>query len=394
MALPHAWRGARRRGGPTDMKPLGVLHPFRHALARWVVLLMGWVWLGEQGQRLGWSVASGVLAVALWWALRLLLAQSQPVHRWPRHAPLGLGVLTAAGALCVASQAASPTSHALLLGLAGVWAWWSAALEGAAATARCPRRWTGGAPLLAAGLTGLATAAPGLLTTASLQAAPGTAAAAVLLAAAVLQPSHAAPAPSARAAMHTAAAVLPHNAMGLMMGSLWLSSAWCATAGWSPASVVGLHVLLMALLPALTRLDLLPRQLPRAAAHALPLALVLGGSLVLLWGNDLAHGITGMGLLALAWALHGERFATTAPHKQAPRHRLVRWGFALCGPALLLAVGWWSPTLGPQALQTAYGLLGACALVALVSQAARTWLTPPPLCMLPRPLGETPHEQH
>ena len=24
--------------------------------------------------------------------------------------------------------------------------------------------------------------------------------------------------------------------MGLMMGSLWLSNAWCATAGWSPAT--------------------------------------------------------------------------------------------------------------------------------------------------------------
>ena len=48
------------------------------ALARWTALLMGWVWLGAQGQRLGWSVASGVLPVALWWAMRGLLAHTMP----------------------------------------------------------------------------------------------------------------------------------------------------------------------------------------------------------------------------------------------------------------------------------------------------------------------------
>ena len=47
-----------------------VFPPEALALARWTALLMGWVWLGAQGQRLGWSVASGVLPVALWWALR------------------------------------------------------------------------------------------------------------------------------------------------------------------------------------------------------------------------------------------------------------------------------------------------------------------------------------
>lgn len=367
--------------------PHSAAHPASHALARWLVLLMGWVWLGQQGQRLGWTVASGVLAVVLWWALRLLLGQRRWVHRLPQRAPVWLGAATAGGALGVASLPASPMAHALLLALAGVWACWSAALDVASAPARCPRRWAGWPPLLAAGLTGLAIETPGLWTAAGLHLAPGTAAAGVLLLAAWLQQPHThAPRHAFHPTMHTEAAVLPHSAMGLMMGSLWLSSAWCATASWSPASVVGLHVLLMALLPALTRLDLLPRQVPHAVAHALPLALVLGGSLVLLWGPGLAHGITGMGLLALAWALHGERFVQPDPPTRT-RHGLAQHSAALSGPALLLAVGWWSPTLGPQALQGAYGLLGAAALVALLGAAHRF--------LIPHPTpGETFHEQH
>jgi hypothetical protein len=38
--------------------------PVARALARWIVLLLGWVWLGAQGQRLGWALASGVVPVA------------------------------------------------------------------------------------------------------------------------------------------------------------------------------------------------------------------------------------------------------------------------------------------------------------------------------------------
>jgi hypothetical protein len=34
-------------------------------VAQWTLLMLGWLWLGEQGSRLGWSLASGVMAVAL-----------------------------------------------------------------------------------------------------------------------------------------------------------------------------------------------------------------------------------------------------------------------------------------------------------------------------------------
>jgi len=294
-------------------------HPSAHALVHWATLLTGWVWLGQQGQRLGWSVASGVLAVALWWALRVLFGHSGFVKQLPRQASVWLGAVTVSGALGVASLAASPLAHALLLVLAGVWALWSALLEAGS--------------------------------------------------------------PSPIAKPNGAVASLPQTAMGLMMGSLWLTSSWCATAGLPPATVVGFHVLLMAVLPALASLFRLPPQRPPWAAQAWPLALVLGGSLVLQLGNGWAHGATGMALLALAWALQGPR--------QNACNAARRW-CALAGPALLLAVGWYSPTLGPQVLQAAYGLLGAGALLALLGlglQAATRFVHH-------RTPGETFHEQH
>ncbi|WP_439113684.1 hypothetical protein [Hydrogenophaga sp.] len=345
------------------------------ALARWTVLLIGWVWLGLQGQRLGWSVASGVLAVALWWALRLVFAQSRFIRHLPPHAPVLLGAITAGGALGVAGLAASTTAHALLLALACVWALWSAALGASSGHARCPGHWAGWPPLLGAGLTGLAMGAPGLLATLGLQPAPGTAAACVLLFVAALQLGVSSAHSVDHPAPQTAAALLPQTAMGLMMGTLWLASAWCATAALPASTVVALHVLLMAALPGLARLRALPRQRPPAAAQTLPLSLVLLGTVVLLWGNGPAHGFTGMGLLALAWALRGGRFTATTPTHppSCSASALARHCAPLGGPALLLAVGWFSPTLGPQALQAAYGLLGACALVALLHQAVRAW---------------------
>ncbi|MEY4662235.1 MAG: hypothetical protein RLZZ239_708, partial [Pseudomonadota bacterium] len=40
-------------------------------VSQWGVTLLAWLWLGEQGMRLGWGVASGVLAVVVWWTARL-----------------------------------------------------------------------------------------------------------------------------------------------------------------------------------------------------------------------------------------------------------------------------------------------------------------------------------
>ncbi len=330
--------------------------PAALALARWTVLLMGWVWLGAQGQRLGWSLASGVLPVALWWGLRLVLAALPIPQGLPRQTPWVLGVLTALGTLLVA-QVPGP-GHAALLALAAVWAAWLAWLDVPEAAARCSRRQAGWPPVVAAGLTGLVTAAPLPMAV--------SAAAVVLLLLAAAWLGRRVPAPIERSGSSHPAALIPATAMGLMMGTLWLGSAWCSAAGWSDAAVVTLHLGLMAALPALTRLDLIPRRLPPTVAHRLPLALVCAGGSVLLAGTQAAHGLVGMVLLALAWSVHAGRHGAATPSPS-------RWrGAALGGPALLLAVGWLAPTQGPQALQAAYGLLGALALLTLLTAGWRT----------------------
>jgi hypothetical protein len=142
-----------------------------------------------------------------------------------------------------------------------------------------------------------------------------------------------------------------------MMGTLWLGSDWCRAAGLSNAEVVVLHLGFMAALPSLTRLDLIPRCLSPLQSQRISLILVFAGSVVLLSGSQATHGLIGMGLLFLAWAMHAGRYGAVA-------HDGWRWS-ALGGPILLISVGWLSPLLGPLALQWAYGALGVMALLAL-----------------------------
>lgn len=330
--------------------------PAALALARWTALLIGWVWLGAQGQRLGWSLASGVLPVTLWWCLRLVLATRPIPPGLPRQTPWVLGALTALGTLLVAQWQHPGTGHAALLALAAVWAAWSVLLEAPVSPARCGRRWSGWPPLIAAGLTGLATTTP-------LPAPlPGAAVALVLLGAAWLGRRAST---SDRWPGGQCAALISGSAMGLMMGTLWLGSAWCSATGWSNAAIVSLHLGLMAALPALTRLDLIPSRLPSGVAQGLPLALVCAGSTVLLAGTQTAYGLLGMVLLALAWSVHAGR------QDAAARTRSHWHSTALGGPVLLLGVGWLSPTFGPRALLWAYGLLGALSLIKLLHLAWR-----------------------
>lgn len=318
------------------------------ALARWTVLLMGWVWLGEQGQRLGWSLGSGLVAVAFWWALRLTLQRLQPWPQGPLAATLlGWGAATAAGVGLLAQLAPGPTSFWVLMVVALLWAVWSAALDALApVSSRCPRPWAGWPPLLAALIAWAALSLPW---------AQNEGGVAVVLLAAGLLVGFAAPKP--RLMPRRMASGLPQTAMGLMMGSLGLGSAWCVSAGWSTTTVMGLHLLLMAALPGLVRLDFIPRQMPPTVARLLPLALVMAGGWLLWMALSPANGLVGMLLLALAWALPDpDGSATHRPLIGAA----LRWA-PLGGPVLLMAVGVLSPTWGPQALALAYGGLAALA---------------------------------
>jgi hypothetical protein len=327
------------------------------ALARWTALFMGWVWLGQQGQRLSWTLASGLTAVALWWAVRLLAV------RWPgwrigssRSGLLTLGLTTATGAMALSQASAGTPALLGLLTLAAVWGAWTAALDSLSlATQRCPCPWAGWPPLLAA-LTTWVAVAPW-----AVSAPEGLVAGAVLLAATTLAwsaaPGREPASPRLCAARRSSATHLPGTAMGCMMGSLWLSNAWCTSVGWSSHTVVGLHLALMAVMPALVRLDGLPRHLPPTANRLLPLIGVAAGSGLLWAGQTLAHGVVGMLLLAMAWALPTP---SRQPATAAPPAEWLQWA-PLLGPALLFAVGHWSPSSGPEALAWVYGVLAAWA---------------------------------
>jgi hypothetical protein len=102
---------------------------------------------------------------------------------------------------------------------------------------------------------------------------------------------------------------------------------------------------------------------------------------VLLAGSGAANGLVGMCLLALAWSVHAGRHRAGVS-RWAP-HGAVALGWSLGGPALLLAVGWLSPTAGPAAQQLGYGFIGGAALVALL---ASGWRATPPL---PIPLARS-----
>lgn len=86
------------------------------ALAAW--LLLGWL-----GHRLGWSFASGVLPVVMWWALRCSGAApfAHGSSVWP--------LACAAGLLAALSLLpGGPAALALLLLAAALWGLWSASL--------------------------------------------------------------------------------------------------------------------------------------------------------------------------------------------------------------------------------------------------------------------------
>jgi hypothetical protein len=333
--------------GPTWQTPA-------RAAARWTVVFMGWVWLGHEGQRLDWLMASGLVGVALWWGMRLVL---QAVPGWSyRVSNTGvslLGVTTAMGMLGLAQVGRSHSVVWLWLGLSVVWACW-ACLSEAERTPKCQQPWAGWPPVLAAGLTWAAIGLP------EIAGVRGLNVCCLLLLATVVQTSTAR-VPGARLRpVNRGTDVLPQMAMGLMMGSLWIGSTWCFGTGWPAEAVVGVHLCLMAGMPVLARAGALVRVLPVSATDVAPLSLVTLGALVLQASASPLQSLFGMVLITLAWALRVPHL----PRSTAQSTALWQW-LPLCGPLLLLWVGHTSQSVGPQALTHAFGLLGVAAFVAL-----------------------------
>lgn len=334
-------------------------------VAYWGVMLLAWLWLGEQGMRLGWSLASGVLAVSLWWAVRILCRGR--LWALPRR-PLWMGVcggLTALGVWLPGAMHDGANAHAALLAVAVVWGVWSALIETRSQTSTFRLGRLAWHPLLAAAVVALVWR----LSEHSL-AAPFWPSCLLLACAAVLQgrerqsTGHAARC-KAKAAL--CPQLLAPSAMGWMMGTLWLGDAWCVGLGWTPEQMVWMHLGLMAALPALVALCL--RLLPHGAAvsayHAPVGAVLMVLGAMMLLGSTAVHGLLAMWLPSLAWALHCTRHGMT---RLVPQPSVgpwpawaVRWVALVLGPGILLAVGMASPSLGPVAMQAALAALGGLA---------------------------------
>ena len=340
-------------------------------VAHWTVLLLGWIWLGEQGMRLGWSLASGVVAVSLWWMVRLACRGSSLALACTPRVVGVLGLLTAFGVLLPMQMAQPHTAHASLLALALLWGLWNALIETRSQTstfALGPFAWH---PLAAAGLVAAVWRMPAVEAFSVMGVSLLLALCAAVLylrelsTATALPPCHGPTDPSQ--------ALLAPSAMGVMMGTLWLGNAWCSALGWTTADMVFAHLLLMAGLPSAVAMLIGcygQGRLSTTMQSLASLGLLLLGSLMLL-GNSVVSGVLVMVLPSLAWAVHCTRSRAPAALGGLARAWAVRTQQLLLGPVLLFAVGLATPTHGPWAMQAALALLGALSALALSAMAWR-----------------------
>lgn len=340
-------------------------------VAQWVLLLLGWLWLGEQGMRLGWSLASGVLAVSLWWAARLVCRGSNWALR-ASPAVIGLcGAFSALGvwlpeALRTMDSGAFNLAHVGLLAVALLWGLWSGMVETRSRVSTFDLGGVAWHPVLAALGVALVWWMP-----APMRSATGGVAALLALCAVVLYARERANAGAmliCRGQRAGGSSVLVPSAMGLMMGGLWLGHAWCVGLGWSTSEMVLGHLAMMAVLPALVALVgrmLTSSEAPTGVGRlrrrsVLSLVLLALGALMLL-GDSAAHGFLVMLLPSLAWAMHCSRSRIGGGFVDPSSPGLART-LALClGPGLLIWVGKISPLQGPYAMQMALALLGILA---------------------------------
>ena len=355
------------------------VHALVHAgeVAQWTVVLLGWLWLGEQGMRLGWSLASGVSAVVLWWAARLLSrGRVWALESAPAWMGL-LGLLTAWGVWWPDFLAGHSAAHAGLLALAIVWGVWCGLMETRSQSSTFTLGRVAWHPVVAAALAYGAWRMPG-----SVFLAPLGVSALLAMCAAVLHArdrSRPGQPMVCRGVQASLPQVLPASAMGLMMGSLWLGNAWCAGLNLSLESMATSHLVLMAVLPALVAGCIrccvpVGHALVHERLSFISLGFLILGPLMLL-GDSAIHGTLAMVLPSLAWAVHLGRHRMPIPSG-------VRWppgvqrGLALLlGPGLLGWVGLLSPWQGPLAVQSAFALLGVLAAVQMLYGVWR-WTAP------------------
>ena len=374
-----------RQVGPINCTPTAMFErppnapqkaaPLDHAaeLAHWVILLLGWLWLGEKGTLVAWPWVNGVLLVALWWAVRVVCRGRAWVLKAPPKVLGLLGLLTASGLACLGRLNDPLAAQGLLLCLAGVWGLWCAMVETRSPSSAFQMGGVAWHPLLAAVLVGFFKEAP----------VPMVLCAAVGLygrdRASVQRPV------LCRGTRAGFSGILASSAMGLMMGGLCFGHAWCASAGWSLQQMIAAHLALMAGLPAV--LACLQRWFqfslhPASAKNALDVSLPLQAlGALMLWGDSFAPVALAMLLPSLAWAVHCVRPRPPGPHNSAPAPGVKTLLALLLGPVLLLAVGAASVVHGPLAMRMALAFLG---VLAGFQWLIFTWLKQAPLAANPQ----------
>lgn len=332
-------------------------------------MLLGWLWLGEQGMRLGWSLASGVLAVALWWAVRIVARGTAWALRSTSAAMAWLGLLCVGGVWLPELLVAAGTAHAGLLAVAVVWGLWTGLIETRSPVSTSKLGSLAWHPVLAVGLVMLAWRMPGTEFNQPWGVGVLLGSCALVLYLRDLSPvvrtCH-----GPRTRLENA---LAPSAMGLMMGTLWLGNAWCVGLGWGPEQMVLTHLALMACLPTLVALLLrlmggahgAPRAVGEHHLYASLGLLVLGASM--LWSQNTPQGLLAMLFPSLAWALHCSRPPASGFISEVVSPWWSRSMALGLGPFLLVYVGVSSAVQGPSALQVAMSVLGGLAALQLAS---------------------------
>lgn len=334
-------------------------------VAQWVVVLLGWVWLGEQGTLLGWSMASGLLPVALWWAVRLLCRASTWMFRCHSIVLAFAGLLTVSGVWVLGRLTSTFFSLTALLGLAMVWGAWSALIETRTQSSTFELGSVAWHPVIAAvmvmgGWQMLGTTSVPHLGVIIL----------LTLCAGLLYANdryEAQPKKTCLGVRTNIQTLLAPSAMGLMMGSLWLNNAWCIGLGWRTEQMVMTHLGLMAGLPALVACVIRATNVQSVNQYHfhISLALLALGAMALMGDNPI-YSVLAMLLPSLSWSLHCTRSRLKNETTGIGSPWLAKGLALLVGPLLLAWVGVLSPTQGPLAIQTALALLGTLALLQLM----------------------------
>ena len=328
--------------------------------ARWVLMLLAWVWLGEQGIQEGWLYASGVWPLVLWWGSRLVARQWQ----WRMDAHMQAAVIRSSGTAAAIFLAAcqfvpDSVSFFMLLISAVCWGICSGVSEHGQQRSCTPA--PAASPLLAALLVGVLWWAP--------SAWASTLVVLALLICATVMAGNASRTPSVAQPRHQDNG-LASLAMGLMMGTMWQSGAWCVGLGWSETSGVVMHLLLMAALPALVmQLDKVIK-IKAQTLQILTLVILATGSLLLGLAGP-AYWLWGMVLHALAWSLKWGAavpvpWTSNTNAKTAPASQSL---LLAVGPVALWLIGETIQQNGPLVLQLVQLLLCGACVVALYRRA-------------------------